>query len=385
MNYITYGNKKNKSLLFIHGLASTAKLCFEPLLPYLQDYYIVLCELDGHCASKPDDMLSLKDSIDDIENYMQEEMNGKVYGLCGFSMGATMAVELIARGNISVEKVLLDAAIVIEMGLMALPFQWAFMIGTSRIRHGKPIPRFLLNKMMGKDNHSVIEMMYTHIRKKTIQNACQYLYHYKIPENLKKFSNPVLFWRGSEEPIPAKGEKKLKEYLPQMASEIFENMGLVCLFATLMIMDFILVIPKFGSKHFGAPDDIKEMMEKMPDRAPWVNLLGICIMIAGFVGVTLVLIWAMVDTVKTELSFIEAFIRFFIITEGYKLFDIICFDYLMLTKLKLPERIYPETAGAKGYDNFGFNAKSQITKLIVFCGISLLLAFILTVIIPLWR
>ena len=87
-------------------------------------------------------------------------------------------------------------------------------------------------------------------------------------------------------------------------------LGLVCLFATLMILDFILVIPKFGSKHFGAPDDIKEMMEKMPDRAPWVNLFGVCIMIAGFVGVALVLIWAMVDTVKTELSFIEAFILF---------------------------------------------------------------------------
>ena len=51
-------------------------------------------------------------------------------------------------------------------------------------------------------------------------------------------------------------------------------------------------------------------MEKMPDRAPWVNLFGVCIMIAGFVGVALVLIWAMVDTVKSELSFIEAFIRF---------------------------------------------------------------------------
>ena len=31
-------------------------------------------------------------------------------------------------------------------------------------------------------------------------------------------------------------------------------LGLVCLFATLMILDFILVIPKFDSKHFGAPD-----------------------------------------------------------------------------------------------------------------------------------
>jgi len=96
MNYITYGNKKNKPLLFIHGLASTAMLCFEPLLPYLQDYYIVLCELDGHCVSKANDMLSLKDSIDDIENYIQEEMNGNVYGLCGFFMGAAVAVKLIA-------------------------------------------------------------------------------------------------------------------------------------------------------------------------------------------------------------------------------------------------------------------------------------------------
>lgn len=155
-------------------------------------------------------------------------------------------------------------------------------------------------------------------------------------------------------------------------------LGLVCLIATLMIMDFILVIPKFGSKHFGAPDDIKEMMEKIPDRAPWVNLFGICIMIAGFVGAASVLIWAMVDTVKTDMSFSGAFIRFFMITEGYKLFDIVCFDYLMLTKLKLPERIYPETAGAKGYDNFGFNAKSQTIKMIVFCGISLILAFVLT-------
>lgn len=159
-------------------------------------------------------------------------------------------------------------------------------------------------------------------------------------------------------------------------------LGLVCLLATLMIMNFIIVIPKFGSKHFGAPDDIREMMERIPDRASWVNILGVCIMTVGFVGVATVFLWAMVDTVKSKLSFIEAFIRFLIILEGYKLFDIMCFDYLMLTKLKLPVKIYPETAGAKGYDNFGFNAKSQITKLAVFCGISLILAFVLTIIIP---
>ncbi|MBP5576664.1 MAG: hypothetical protein J6X67_07905 [Treponema sp.] len=63
---------------------------------------------------------------------------------------------------------------------------------------------------------------------------------------------------------------------------------------------------------------------------------------------------------------------------GYKLYDIICFDWLFLTKWKIPQKIYPETAGAKGYDSFGFNTKSQIIKLFVFAGISLLVAAIIS-------
>ena len=225
MNFITYGNKNNNSILFIHGLASTADLCFKPLLPYLQDYYVIFCELDGHYGSNPKDLTSMEETIDSIESYILNEMGGRVYGLCGFSMGATIAVELIGRGNISASKVLLDAAITAELGLMATPFTCAFIIGTSRIKNKKPIPKFLLNKIMGKDNLSVLEMMYPQISKNTIKNVCKFIYHYKVPENLTEFSNPVLFWRGSNEPIPTKSEKILRKYLPQMETEVFEGMG----------------------------------------------------------------------------------------------------------------------------------------------------------------
>ncbi|ERT63650.1 alpha/beta fold hydrolase [Peptoniphilus sp. BV3AC2] len=225
MKIITYGNKNNKSIFFIHGLASTADLCFKLLLPYLQDYFVIFCELDGHYGSKPKDLTSMEETIDSIENYILNEMGGSLYGLCGFSMGATIAVELIGRGNISISKVLLDAAITAELGLMAMPFTYAFIVGTSRIKNKKPIPKFLLDKIMGKDNLSIIEMMYPQISKNTIKNACNFIYHYKVPENLTKFSSPVMFWRGSEEPIPAKSEKILREYLPQMKIEVFEGMG----------------------------------------------------------------------------------------------------------------------------------------------------------------
>ena len=225
MNFITYGNRNNKSILFIHGLASTADLYFNPLLPYLQDYYVIFCELGGHYGTNPKKLTSMKKIIDSIESYILNEMGGSLYGLCGFSMGATIAVELIGRGNISPSKVLLDAAITAELGLMARPLTYAFIIGTSRIKNKKPIPKFLLDKLMGKDNLSVIEMTYPKISKNTIKNACKFIYHYKVPDNLSKFSNPVLFWRGSEELIPAKSEKILRDYLPQMETEVFEKMG----------------------------------------------------------------------------------------------------------------------------------------------------------------
>ncbi len=155
-------------------------------------------------------------------------------------------------------------------------------------------------------------------------------------------------------------------------------LGVICLLATVLMFDFVVVIPKFGAKYFGAPDDIKEMANAMPDQPTWVNALGTCVLAAGFAGVAAVLVWAVRDTLETGMPFWSTFLRFLIILEGYKLFDVVCFDYLMLTKFKLPLRVYPETAGFKAYDSFGFNARSQIGKAVAFAGISLLLAAILT-------
>ncbi|KAG4094704.1 hypothetical protein H8356DRAFT_1691534 [Neocallimastix lanati (nom. inval.)] len=153
----------------------------------------------------------------------------------------------------------------------------------------------------------------------------------------------------------------------------------ICLLATILLLDFIVVIPKFGSEHFGAPDDIKDMMKKIPDRPRYVNVLGVIIMVMAFIGCLAVLIWAGADAVNKDMSFVQIFLRFLIIFDGYKLYDIICFDWIMLTKMKFPEKLYPDTKGAKGYESFGFNAKSQLAKLfIIFPLICLILAFILS-------
>lgn len=225
MNYLTYGNKQNKAIVFIHGMASTALLCYEPILEYFENYYVVLVEVDGHSSNTKGNLTSLKNCCDDIEKYIIENLNGHIYGLCGFSMGATMAVELIGRGNISVDKTVLDAAFTVKMGLKTKPFELCFSKAIKRIQQGKMIPKFLLDSVMGKDNNSVIEMLYQDVTSDTIINACEFVYKYEIPTGLNDYKNPVLFLRGSREPYPRKSAAILKNYLPQMKKKVFKDMG----------------------------------------------------------------------------------------------------------------------------------------------------------------
>ena len=47
------------SKLFVHGMASAAILCYEPILKYLSDYSVILAEADGH-SEQTDELVSLE-------------------------------------------------------------------------------------------------------------------------------------------------------------------------------------------------------------------------------------------------------------------------------------------------------------------------------------
>ncbi len=224
MNFIYFGDKSNKSILFIHGMASTAMLCYEPILNYLSDYYVILAEVDGH-SKQLGELISLEKNCDEIENFIRTHLSGNLYCLSGFSMGATMAVEIIGRGKVNVEKTHLDAAFLVKMGLLAKPFTNIFCKVIKRIKNQQTIPKFLLDSAMGKDNNSITEMLYSDISSGTIKTACKFVYTYSIPDKIGDYKGTVLFWRGSNEHYPRKSAILLKRYLPNFMDVEIENMG----------------------------------------------------------------------------------------------------------------------------------------------------------------
>lgn len=224
MNFLTFGDKENQSVMFIHGMASTAKLCYGPLLEYLKDYYVILAEVDGHSDSLGE-LESLADNCTEIENFIMENLNGELYCLSGFSMGGTMAVEIVGRGNVRISKVLLDAAFLTKMGVLTKLYENIFCKAISRLQRGKKIPKPLMDRIMGKDNNSVVEMLYPGVTSKTITNACEYVYRYDIPEGIRQYTGQVVFWHGTNEPYPRKSAELLRKYLPKLEVVEFDNMG----------------------------------------------------------------------------------------------------------------------------------------------------------------
>lgn len=231
MYYLTYGDRSKPAILMIHGMAVTALSCYEKVLPYLKDYYVVLCEVDGHSPhareefGKDSDFTSIKHCCTEIESYVKKELNGRVRMLVGFSMGATIAVSLLGRRRLHAEQVLLDAAFCVKMGFLTPVYTNVFRWGVRRLQAGQTIPKICVEALMGKDNTSILELMYRELTGKTIYNVCHEIYTYEIPEGLRHYQGKVTFWHGSRERYPRKTVKLLSGYLYNMTVTVFPNMG----------------------------------------------------------------------------------------------------------------------------------------------------------------
>ena len=224
MRFLTHGENENRALMLIHGMANTSDL-FDSLLPFLNDYYVIVCELDGHSPNEAGDFVSVTDAAQKIEKYVKTHLNGRLYGLLGFSLGGTIATEVISRGNIEVDRTVLDAAFVIKMGIMTYPFKWIFQGSIWSIKKNIHVPKPLVESILGKGNSGIVDTLYKGVSLKSVGNAALSCYTYTIKEGLKDYHNPVVFWHGENEPYPVKSAKLLKKYLPQMKKRVYKGMG----------------------------------------------------------------------------------------------------------------------------------------------------------------
>ena len=115
-----------------------------------------------------------------------------------------------------------------------------------------------------------------------------------------------------------------------------------------------------------APKDIQQKAQDHPERFRWQKKIGwilLLIFAALYVGIYL---YGAYDGIRSDFGFWQFFIRFLIMSYLLKTFDIIVFDWYLLTKSRFFQHYYPETEGCQGYHSFGFNRKEQLTRIVLY-------------------
>ena len=125
-----------------------------------------------------------------------------------------------------------------------------------------------------------------------------------------------------------------------------------------------------------APKDIQAAIGEHAERFPGARILGWGILVFCVLAFAGAFVYAGWDGVQSGFGFWQFFGRFLTMLYLLKAFDIVGFDWLLLTKSHFFQHYYPETEGCAGYHQFGFNRREQLTKIILFPFVALLLAWI---------
>lgn len=150
-----------------------------------------------------------------------------------------------------------------------------------------------------------------------------------------------------------------------------------CIAFFLLILGVTVTLPSPRLISF-FPEDVQERLRPRVENQPmtfkrfmgWVILAAFCILYIGL------FVYGAADGIKNGYSFWQFLLRFLIIGASIKVFDIVFFDYFILTKTRFFQHFFPETEGCKGWKDFGFNRKQQIRQCVAIVFSSLIVAFI---------
>ena len=115
------------------------------------------------------------------------------------------------------------------------------------------------------------------------------------------------------------------------------------------------------------PEDIQERLRPRIESITLTpkRIIGKILFALILLGMLGIFVFAGVDGIRNGFTYGQFLIRFLIIGVGIKLFDIIVFDWFVITKTHYFQHFFPETEGCEGWHQFGYNRKQQLRQTVM--------------------
>lgn len=198
MLYKQFGNPNNPTIVLIHG-GGVSWWMWQPQIGALQnDYHIITPIIEGHGEAADTEFTSIQSSAQNIMSLLDELCGGKVFAICGLSIGAQITVKILSQRPDITQKAVIESALVIPMriGKSAGPLLAASF---------PLIKRRWFARLQAKQLYlpeSMFEDYYTdsiRVTKQSLLNITESNAGYTLPDNFAKTAAEVAVLCGAQE------------------------------------------------------------------------------------------------------------------------------------------------------------------------------------------
>ena len=225
MKFHEFGKQNETSVMLIHGLATTWDRSFDKVIPLLADkFYVIAVGLDGHDPGEKTDYTSGEQEAEQVEEFIQTNLGGKIDLIYGSSLGCVTALLTAYRRNVIVKNIILDGTADMSLGMFNKPASKVAGWFGEQVLKGK-MNWFL--KLGGITPEMINELLYTGISRKTLENAFYDAASlFRNIDEMEPYDGVRLAcWRGANEKLAAKGAKKIRKAFPKGKDKLFEGFG----------------------------------------------------------------------------------------------------------------------------------------------------------------
>lgn len=219
MLFHTFGSPENRAVVLIHGVLTPWQMWEYQIDKLRENYYVVIPALDAHTEEMTSEFVSVEKEAEKIENYIINNLGGRVYAVCGISMGAVISGIIWRNGRVQMEKLVMDGAPFAKIpGFMVgiMTSNYLKIVHSSQKREAKTLKGFSKNLLPEKylGNYlAIIDKM----SDSSVRNMVKSVFQNHYPGNVQS-SVRVLFLHGTKanEIAAAKAAKRLKCDYPEM-------------------------------------------------------------------------------------------------------------------------------------------------------------------------
>ena len=218
MKLLYFGNKKNKKIVLVHGFQAPYHMWEEYINYFKEKYCVVIPILEGHYKDS-EDFINFENTVSNFEKEYIKNFGNEIYAVYAISMGGVFATKLFSRGNIKIQKLILESVPLLKYGKIIAFFAKKQYIKISRKIRKRKSKYFLKlkNAINNKNLFNEFLNVLDNMSEISIKNYLDDILNYKLPKDIYSKELEIYYYYGGvKDEIPFRiSAMYLKKYYPQ--------------------------------------------------------------------------------------------------------------------------------------------------------------------------